>query len=157
MKPKLDAAHNTKFWREERNLLICQTTFEIFKFGKWPHPVRAKTKMDFHVSQSSHVNGSNKMVLMALQIVTTQWLHLSSVLRKLQMFCKPSPYPFLFIGLWCMVQRCMGLNQQKRGKILQENCLFFYKTTTDLQVQIWFVSSLHRAEYFFEICQPKST
>ena len=54
MKPKPDEAQNTKFSWEERSLLICQTTFEIFKFEKWPHPVRAKTKMDFHVSLGFH-------------------------------------------------------------------------------------------------------
>ena len=35
-------------------MLICQTTFKISKFEKWPHPVRAKTKMDFHVSLGLH-------------------------------------------------------------------------------------------------------
>ena len=54
MKPKPDEAQNTKFSWEERSLLICQTTFKISKFEKWPHPVRAKTKMDFHVSLGFH-------------------------------------------------------------------------------------------------------
>ena len=54
MKPKPDEALNTKFSREERSLLICRTTFKISKFEKWPHPVRAKTKMDFHVSLGFH-------------------------------------------------------------------------------------------------------
>ena len=57
MKPKPDEAQNTKFSWEERSLLICQTTFEIFKFEKWPHPVRTKTKMDFHVSLGFHGEG----------------------------------------------------------------------------------------------------
>ena len=56
MKPKPDEAQNTKFSREERSLLICRTTFEIFKFEKWPHPVHMKTKMDFHVSLGFHDN-----------------------------------------------------------------------------------------------------
>ena len=56
MKPKPDEALNTKFSSEERSLLICQTTFEIFKFEKWPHPVLAKTKMDFHVSIGFHAS-----------------------------------------------------------------------------------------------------
>ena len=54
MKPKPDEAQNTKFSREERSLLICRTTFKISKFDKWPHPVRAKTKVDFHVSLGFH-------------------------------------------------------------------------------------------------------
>ena len=61
MKPKPDEAQNTKFSWEERSLLICQTTFEISKFEKWPHPVRAKTKMDFHVSLGFH--GSDYITL----------------------------------------------------------------------------------------------
>ena len=60
MKPKPDAAQNTKFSWEERSLLICQTTFEIFKFEEWPHPVRAKTKMDFHVSLGFHVRTNSE-------------------------------------------------------------------------------------------------
>ena len=31
-----------------------KTTFEIFKFEKWPHPVRVEIKMDFHVSPGFH-------------------------------------------------------------------------------------------------------
>ena len=54
MKPKTDEALNTKFSWEERSLLICQTTFEILKFEKWPHPVSANTKMDSHVSVGFH-------------------------------------------------------------------------------------------------------
>ena len=54
MKPKPDEAQNTKFSLEERSLLICQTTFEILKLEKWPHPVRVKPKMDFHVSLGFH-------------------------------------------------------------------------------------------------------
>ena len=34
MKPMPDEAQNTKFSREKRSFLICQTTFEIFKFEK---------------------------------------------------------------------------------------------------------------------------
>ena len=63
MKPKPDEAQNTKFSWEERSLLICQTTFEIFKFEKWPHPVCMKTKKDFHVSLSFHEKAFMKNVL----------------------------------------------------------------------------------------------
>ena len=54
MKPKADETQNTKFSCEEYNLLICHTTFEIFTFEKWPRPLSAKTKMDFHVSLGFH-------------------------------------------------------------------------------------------------------
>ena len=54
MKPKPDEAQNTKFSWEERSLLICGITFKISKFEKWPHPVCAKIKMDFHVSLGFH-------------------------------------------------------------------------------------------------------
>ena len=54
MKTKPDEAQNTKFSWKERSLLICQTNFEIIKFETWPHPVRAKTNMDFHVSLGFH-------------------------------------------------------------------------------------------------------
>ena len=50
MKPRPDEAQNTKVSLYERSLLIYQTTFEIFQFENWTHPVGPKTKMDFHVS-----------------------------------------------------------------------------------------------------------
>ena len=37
-----------------RSLWIFQTTFEINKFEKWPHPVGSNTKMHFHVSLGFH-------------------------------------------------------------------------------------------------------
>ena len=40
--------------KEERSLLKCQTTFQKLKFENWSPPVRAKTKMDFHVSLGFH-------------------------------------------------------------------------------------------------------
>ena len=44
-----------------------------------------------------------------------------------------------------------GIKPTKKGQNFARKLFVFYKTTTDLQVQIWFVSSLHRAEFFFEI------
>ena len=54
MKTDPDEAQNTNFSWEESSLLTSQTTFEIFEFENWPSPVRAKTKMDFHVSLGLH-------------------------------------------------------------------------------------------------------
>ena len=37
-----------------KSSFLFHTTFEKCKFEKWPHPVRTKTKMDFHVSLGFH-------------------------------------------------------------------------------------------------------
>ena len=43
------------------------STFEIFKFEKWPHPVRVKTKMEFHVSLGFHGKGYYEMKAISQQ------------------------------------------------------------------------------------------
>ena len=58
------------------------------------------------------------------------------------------PFHWLIIILG---QKMYGIKPTKKGQNFARKLFVFYKTTTDLQVQIWFVSSLHRAEYFFEI------
>ena len=50
MKPKPDKAQNATFHNMKKAYWTCSSLLSnLSKFDKWPHPVRPKTKIYFHV------------------------------------------------------------------------------------------------------------